>query len=59
MAYTVNSDIFVPASLGSTVTGSDLEGCNIDALVEAGHLVPNESSSSAKAKSATKTKGDG
>jgi hypothetical protein len=59
MAYTVNSDIFVPASLGSTVTDSDLEGCNIDALVEAGHLVPNESSSSAKAKSATETKGDG
>lgn len=59
MAYKVNSDIFVPASLGSTVTESDLEGCNIDALVEAGHLVPNESSSSAKAKSATETKGDG
>ena len=59
MTYTVNSDTFVPASLGSTVTESDLEGCNIDALVEAGYLVPNESSSSAKAKSATETKGDG
>jgi len=59
MTYTVNSDTFVPASLGSTVTDSDLEGCNIDALIEAGHLVPNESSTSVKAKSATETKGDG
>jgi glutamate dehydrogenase/leucine dehydrogenase len=59
MIYTVTSDIFVPASLGSTVNENDLDGCNIDALVEAGHLVPNESSNSTTAKSATETKGDG
>lgn len=59
MTYTVTSNIFVPASLGSTVSDNDLEGCNIDALIEAGHLVPNDSSSSATAKSANETKGDG
>jgi hypothetical protein len=38
MTYTVTSALLVFANEGSTVTDADCEGCNIDALVEGGHL---------------------
>jgi hypothetical protein len=38
--YQVATENFYPAPFGSTVSGDDLVGCNVDALVAAGHLVP-------------------
>jgi hypothetical protein len=37
--YTVTSDRFAGRELGDTVSESELEFLNIDALVSAGHLV--------------------
>ena len=37
--YTVTSDRLT-AARGETVTGDQLEGCNIAALIEGGHLAP-------------------
>jgi len=37
--WTVTSDR-TPWPLGATVKGSQLRGCNIDALVAGGHLAP-------------------
>lgn len=49
MAYTVNSDLFTLANKGASISVKELQeaGCNIEALVAAGHLV--------SAKSTTKT----
>lgn len=46
-SYKVLSDDLVGHAAGDTVTDQDLEGCNIAALVEAGHLAES-----------TKTKAD-
>jgi hypothetical protein len=36
--YKVTSDRFSGKKLGDTVTSSDLDGLNVDALLSAGHL---------------------
>ena len=40
MTYTVTSDLLVFATQGSTVTDEDCLDCNVDALVDGGHLTP-------------------
>ena len=40
MTYTVTSTLLVFASAGSIVTDADCEGCNVEALIEGGHLTP-------------------
>lgn len=49
MIYTINSDLFALGKMGATISVKELQeaGCNIEALIAAGHLVP--------AKSTTKT----
>ena len=37
--YIVVSDNCVLGSRGTTVTGEQIEGCNIAALIEGGHLI--------------------
>lgn len=37
--YKVLSDNFAGGEKGTTVDGASLEGCNIPALIEGGHLV--------------------
>lgn len=43
--YTVNSDRLAGFAAGDTVSASELESANIDALVDAGHLTPVSTSS--------------
>lgn len=42
MTYTVNSDRFALKKKGESVSDKELleAGCNVEALVSAGHLVP-------------------
>lgn len=40
MKFTVTSDLLVFATNGSTVTDKDCDGCNVEALIEGGHLTP-------------------
>lgn len=37
-AYLITSDNFAGGNPGETVTEDELEGCNIPALIEAGHI---------------------
>lgn len=39
-SYTVATDNFAPAPLGATVTDEELGGCNVEALLAGGTLVP-------------------
>ena len=47
MSYTVNSDIFTLANKGASISDKELQeaGCNVEALVAAGHLVSAKSAS--------------
>lgn len=42
-SYTVSSDLVAGKNLGDTISDVELEGCNIAALLEAGHLVETTS----------------
>jgi len=39
-SYIITSDNFVAGERGDTVTDEELSGCNIPALIAAGHLEP-------------------
>jgi len=47
MNYTVNSDVFALGIKGASITDKELQeaGCNVEALVAAGHLVFAKSAS--------------
>lgn len=49
--YKVLSDNFALASQGETVDSKVLEGCNVEALIEAGHLAEISSKVSKQATS--------
>lgn len=38
--YKVASELFTLGAVGSTISDEELEGYNVDALVEGGHLKP-------------------
>jgi len=38
-SYTVSSEILAGKNIGDTISDLELEGCNIEALLAAGHLV--------------------
>lgn len=38
-SFTVSSELIAGKNLGDTISDVELEGCNIAALLEAGHLV--------------------
>jgi hypothetical protein len=46
--YKVASDNVAGKKPGDVITEQELEGCNIDALVEAGHIVGETKSSKAE-----------
>lgn len=46
-SYKIVSDMIPGKQPGDTISDQDLEGCNIEALVEAGHLVGDPKSSKA------------
>lgn len=46
-SYKVASDLVAGKKPGDTITDQELEGCNIDALIEAGHIVGETKSSKA------------
>lgn len=46
-SYKIASDMIAGKQPGDTISEQELEGCNIDALVEAGHLVGETKSSKA------------
>jgi hypothetical protein len=42
MSYLILSTNFVAGAQGQTVTDEELDGCNIAALIESGHLVESK-----------------
>lgn len=51
MSYVVTSDNFVAGEFGQTVSEEDLAGCNIPALISAGHLKAEHKSAHRQTKS--------
>jgi len=47
-SYKVASDLVAGKKPGDTITDQELEGCNIDALIEAGHIVGESKSNKAE-----------
>lgn len=47
-SYKVASDLVAGKKPGDTITDQELEGCNIQALIEAGHLVGETKSNKAE-----------
>jgi len=46
--YKVVSELVAGKNPGDTITDQELEGCNIDALIEAGHIVGETKSTKAE-----------
>lgn len=46
--YKVVSEIVAGKQPGDTITDQELEGCNIEALIEAGHIVGESKSNKAE-----------
>lgn len=55
MSYTINSDIFALGNKGASISIKELQeaGCNIEALVAAGHLVSAKSTTKPATESET------
>jgi hypothetical protein len=55
MSYTVNSEIFALGKKGASISTKELQdaGCNIEALVAAGHLISAKSASKLATESET------